>query len=281
MTTTCVNNLTQIGELSDVTFDRLRKIIYSRSGISLNDGKAALIKARVSKRLRLLNLTSFEDYLDFLAKDSSGDEMNQLLDAVSTNVTHFFREAHHFEFLNRLATLWKENGKGRLRIWSSGCSSGEEPYSIAMELAEATGSMHINAKILATDIASSVLNICQKGEYKADRIESLAPVLRARYFTVSKVDGEHVYTVRPELRELVITRQFNLVHFPYPIRHQLDVIFCRNVMIYFDRETKAKIVNEFHRVLKPGGHLFVGHAESLPEANKAFVSAGPTIYRKV
>ncbi len=271
-----------VGELSNNAFAQLRKIIYDQSGISLNDGKAAMIKARVSKRLRRLELSGFDEYIQYLAADKSGEELSNLLDVVSTNVTSFFREGHHFEFLNSLIKNWMSMGQKKVRIWSCGCSSGEEPYSIAIELLEAAGTgKQRDFKILATDIASSVLKSCLHGEYDAADIAGIPAQRLNKYFDKSQKDNGNFYTAGSALKDMVLVRQFNMMSFPYPLRRQLDIIFCRNVMIYFDRPTKMRIIDEFHRLIKPGGYLFIGHAENLPDATAKFFTVRPTIYQRV
>lgn len=261
------------------TFDRFRKLIYDKSGISLGTNKEALVKSRISKRMRVLGIGTYRDYLSFVLDDQSGGEMELLLDAISTNVTSFYREPGHFVFMREVIKGWLSKGAHSLRVWSAACSSGEEPYTIAMELLE-TLKGNIDAKILATDIAPSVLGRCMKGEYSPESVAPIPKHVLTKYFSKKKVNGEIVFVAGDRIRNLVLFRQTNLSKFPYPLRGPLDIVFCRNVMIYFDRQTKAKIVGEAQRLLKPGGYLIIGNAESLAGIAPGFDSIKPAIYKR-
>lgn len=258
-----------------------QKLLFDQTGIVLQDNKRALVEARVSLRLRALGLDSFGEYLELLRRDRSGEELVQLIDAVSTNVTHFFREDEHFTFLSQVTDGWLKAGADRLRIWSAACSTGEEPYSIAMTLGAAIGRRSVDARILATDISTRVLAEAQAGRYPEARLATVPEASRRTSFARVNVDGQELYEVRPELRRLVMFRRLNFKAMPYPIRGVFDVIFCRNAMIYFDRPQRERMVREFGRLLKPGGYLLVGHAETLIGMSDSFRVIRPSIYERL
>jgi len=266
--------------LSEVTFNRIREIVYQRSGISLGDNKQALVRARIAKRMRQLDLHRYEDYLEYVIHDGDGEEIQNMLDAISTNVTSFYREPAHFDFMRQILGDWIAGGARGFRFWSAASSSGEEPYTIAIEALETIGSARINIKILATDISSRVLRISAHGEYSEDRVGPIPKVLRSKYFTRRTEKGRIIYSVNDNLRERVTFRQFNLSSAPYPLKNPMDIIFCRNVMIYFDRKVRTGMIKEFYRLLKPGGYLLVGHAESITGIVKGFKCIKPSIYLK-
>ena len=258
-----------------------QRLLFDQTGIVLQDNKRALVEARVSQRLRALGLASFGEYLDLLRRDATGEELVQLIDVVSTNVTHFFREDEHFAFLAQVTGAWLKAGNDRLRIWSAACSTGEEPYSIAMTIAEAIGPRRVDAKILATDISTRVLAEAQAARYPAERLASVPEARRRTAFTTVQADGRPLHEVRPELRNLVMFRRLNFKQIPYPIRGVFDVIFCRNAMIYFDRPQRERMVREFARLLRPGGFLLVGHAETLIGMSDCFRVIRPSIYERL
>lgn len=258
-----------------------QKLLFDQTGIVLQDNKRALVEARVSQRLRALGLDSFGEYLELLRRDRSGEELVQLIDAVSTNVTHFFREDEHFAFLSQVVEDWLKAGADRLRIWSAACSTGEEPYSIAMTLGAATGRRRVDTRILATDISTRVLAEAQAARYPEARLATVPEARRRTCFTRVQADGQVLYEVRPELRDLVMFRRLNFKAIPYPIRGVFDVIFCRNAMIYFDRPQRERMVREFARLLKPGGYLLVGHAETLIGMSDCFRVVRPSIYERL
>lgn len=268
-------------DIKDSTFNKLREIIRARSGISLSKNKQALVKSRLSKRMRILGLGSFEDYLNYVLNDKSGAEMASLLDVISTNVTSFYRESRHFEVMRDVIDEWSGDGVRSLRMWSCACSSGEEPYTMAIETLEALRARATDVKILATDIASSVLRMSLKGEYSEDKMAPVPRHLKSKYFDRRCMNGEYIYSVSQRIREMVLFRQFNLSAFPYPLRGPLDLIFCRNVMIYFDIATRVQLVQEAKRLLRPGGYLFVGHAETLAGISDGFSAVKPSIYMRM
>ncbi len=257
-------------------FEVLRKLIYEKSGITLGDNKVALVTARVGKRLRALKLETHEAYLEVLQKDESGDELVSLLDAISTNVTSFFREADHFEFVGKVFSEWVESGQQRFRFWSAACSSGEEPYSLAMKLLETADIRQLDVKILGTDISTKVLAHCLQGVYDEARLETVPRQLLAKYF---EKQGD-LWKVRPQLQNMTVFRRLNLSVPPFPMKGPLDMVFCRNVMIYFDKEVRSRLISEIYRLLKPGGFLLVGHAESLTGLDTGFKPVRPSVYVK-
>lgn len=268
------------GVMSDSTFNRIREIVYDRSGITLGDNKQALVRARIAKRMRHLRLPNYEEYLDHVIQDYSGEEIQHMLDAISTNVTSFYREPAHFDFMRRAIENWMASGMRTLRFWSAASSTGEEPYTMAIEAMETIGNGRIDVKILATDISSRVLQISAIGEYTEDKIDPVPKALRSKYFNRLKEGSKTIYSINDQVRRLVIFRQFNLSSPPFPLKKPLDMIFCRNVMIYFDRKVRCGMVSEFHRLLKPGGYLLVGHAESITGLSDGFKCIKPSIYKR-
>ena len=260
------------------TFESFRSVVYEMSGITLGPQKEALVSARVGKRMRALQIPTHADYLEYVLKDQSGKEIVQLIDAISTNVTSFFREADHFDFLRNAIDKWRGAGQQRFRLWSAASSTGEEPYTIAMTMREAGSGCDV--KILATDISTRVLEHCRRAEYTGERVESVPRALRARYFTAFKQGDASMYRVSDELKRLIVFRRLNLSAPPFPMKGPLDVVFCRNVMIYFDNQVRTRLLNEVYRLLKPGGYLMVGHAESLTGMVSEFKTVKPSIYIK-
>jgi chemotaxis protein methyltransferase CheR len=263
------------------TFERLCRIVYDRSGITLGESKEALLAARLGKRVRTLGLSGFEDYLRYLCDDETGEEIVQLLDAISTNVTSFFRESEHFDFLKEVLSRWIEEGRERLRFWSAACSTGEEPYTLAMTVLEALGTRPRDLRILATDISTRVLEKSKRGVYEKEKAETIPPALRERYLERIRENGNVLYRVKEPLRKVVVFARLNLSVTPFVLRGPFDAIFCRNVMIYFDETIRKRLLREMHRLLSPGGLLFVGHAESLAALGTDFQPIRPSIYRRV
>lgn len=266
--------------ISTEEYQRFRRLIYDKSGISLGDRKQSLVKSRLSKRLRDLQLSSFSEYYDFVLGDLKGEEFTRLLDLISTNKTDFFREPKHFEFLrDRILPELAEDK--RIRIWSSACSTGEEPYTIAMTLFEhAQNPDQWDFKILASDLSTRVLAKAAAGIYDEDRFRDVPPEVLRRHFLRGRGGSAGLFKVKPHLAAVIQFRRLNLMDGQFPIKNPLDLIFCRNVMIYFDRPTQETLVKKFHRYLRPGGYLFIGHSESLQWVNHAFKSLAPTIYQR-
>jgi len=262
-------------------FDQLAAYIKAHYGITLKEEKRALIIGRLSGVLLENNFRSFSDYYHYVISDKSGEAAATLVNRITTNHTYFMREPEHFRFfkdkvLPYLATTVKDND---LRIWSAGCSSGEEPYTLAMLIDEYFGQEKANwdTKILATDISSKVLEKAKKGIYRNEEIAPLPAVWRLNYF--KKLDSDRSVLV-DKIRNEVIFRKFNLMEDVFPFKRKFHVIFCRNVMIYFDAETKRKLVNKFYDHLEQGGYLFIGHSESLTREKTNFKYVLPAVYRK-
>jgi chemotaxis protein methyltransferase CheR len=261
-------------------FEQFRTLIYQECGISLNESKKTLLVSRLSKRLRMLELDSFQAYYDLVAGQTESDEFTLLLDLVSTNKTDFFREPKHFDFLREqiLPTLQSTR---RIRIWSSASSSGEEPYTIAMTLHDSVSDPERwDFQILASDISTRMLVRAASGVYESDRVRTLPTEIVKRHFLKGKGDHAGMIKVKPHLTQMVRYRRINLMDETFPIHAPLDLIFCRNVMIYFDRPTQAQLATKFYRYLKPGGYLFIGHSESLQRLDQPFKAIEPTIYQK-
>lgn len=266
--------------ITPATFEQFRTLVYKESGISLSETKQSLLVARLSKRLRDLKLATFEEYYEAVTGDPSQDEFTRMLDLISTNKTDFFREPKHFDFL-RETVLPQLKDSRRIRIWSSACSSGEEPYTIAMTLFDAVPDpAQWDMKILASDISTRVLAKAASGLYDEDRLADVPSNVTARHFLRGRGASAGRVKVKPHLAELIRFRRLNLMDDHFPIKTPLDVIFCRNVMIYFDRPTQEILVGKFFRYLKPGGYLFIGHSESLQWVTHSFKHIAPTIYRK-
>lgn len=265
--------------MKSATFQAFQSLIYDTSGIHLSDDKAGLVLARIGKRIRTLGMRTPEEYLACLKREGGETELVRLIDAISTNVTSFFRESFHFDFLQSAIADGYAQGQRRFRIWSAASSTGEEPYTIAMTLSEAVPLENTDTRILATDISTRVLEHAIAGVYTEDRLAGIPPHLLRRSF--HQIQGRTPgYRVVPELRELVTFKRLNLSQPPYPLKGPFDVIFCRNVMIYFDNALRGRLLADFHRLLRPGGYLLVGHAESLSGLKHTFQTVHPAVYRK-
>lgn len=263
-------------------FDRFRQLAYQHAGISLADGKETLVEARVAKRVRALSLGSTEEYLEVLLHDETGEELIRFLDAISTNFTSFFREPVHFELLANELRRWMDEGQTRFRIWSAASSTGEEPYSIAITLLETAGGKALDAKILATDISTRVLAEASRGRYASARVEPLTAQQRRRWLApvVDAGAPESAYEVSPELRELVVFKRLNLSLGRTPMQGPMDAIFVRNVMMYFDQPVRQALIREVERLLRDGGLLMIGHAESLTGLSTGLRQLRPSVFRK-
>ncbi len=274
-------------ELSDRDYQEIAAFVHQTAGINLMDGKKELMRTRLSKRMRSLKFNDFKQYFQYVMGDQTGEEIVFLLDALATNLTSFFREPQHFQFmanvmLPELEKRLKPKNDRRLRIWSAACSSGEEPYTIAMVVLEKNPYFGQGGdfKILGTDISTKVLNMAKQGLYGPERVKNIPPSILSKHFTrVDTERGEKMYKVSDQLRSLIAFRRFNLMD-PLPFKGPLDLIFCRNVMIYFDKETIAKLVDKYYKILAPGGYLFIGHSESLSGFKHPFKYVAPCIYLK-
>ncbi len=271
-------------EMTDGEFERISRLVMDRCGINLHVGKRELVKARLSKRLRKLGLDSYTAYLRYVEQETDGAELANMLDSLSTNVTYFFREPQHLDHLRddivpRLMAQREKDGNRKLRVWSAGCSSGEEPYSIAMVLLETIHDLERwDVKILATDISTRILAKAREGVYEESRFRDTPLVLRDRYFELIDRGPPKVFSAGARLRSLVHFAHLNLME-AWPMRGPFDVIFCRNVMIYFDRPTQTKLINRFSQMLAPGGALIIGHSESLSGVSHKMKQLYPTIYQ--
>jgi chemotaxis protein methyltransferase CheR len=263
-------------------FDFLRRLANERTGIVVSDDKLNMFYSRPARRLRHLGLPTVEAYCQLLRSDEGADEVPELVNAITTNLTSFFREHHHFDFLARRLVPELAGRAGRatpVRVWSAGCSTGEEPYSIAITLGELLPAPQWELSVLATDIDSHVRARAARGVYLMDRVRGIPVERLRRWFLRGKGANEGKARVRPELHRLVHFEQLNLMA-PWAVE-PMDVIFCRNVIIYFDKPTKARLVERFAGALREGGYLFVGHSESLYKVSERFQLVGNTVYRKV
>ncbi|MEM7727792.1 MAG: protein-glutamate O-methyltransferase [Pseudomonadota bacterium] len=270
--------------LSQHDFGRISERLDRMTGITMGPDKHTLVHSRLQRRIRALGLKGFRDYCDLLDRPEGQAELTPFVNALTTNLTSFFRESHHFKHLveETLAPIVpKLRGGTPLRIWSSGCSTGEEPFCIAMMLMSLCSDAYDrNARILATDIDSGVLRTAFRGEYAADRMKGVPDALLRQFFTIDERDGIRTYRANEALRRIVSFRKLNLNAPTWPMRGKFDVIFCRNTLIYFDDARQGRILQRYREVLKPGGHLYLGHSERLSgPAEKAFERVGVTIFR--
>jgi chemotaxis protein methyltransferase CheR len=260
---------------SDADFTRIKSLIYKKAGISLHDGKHAMVYSRVSRRLRETGHSSFKSYLDWL-EQHDGAEWQEFINALTTNLTAFFREQHHFTILG---DLLRTDRNKNWRIWCSAASTGEEPYSIAMTALDALGpkgSFHLDN----SDIDTKVLATAARGVYKADGVKGLTTEQMQRFFMRGKGDNAGLMRIKPEVQKHMAFQTVNLIH-DLPFREPFDAVFCRNVMIYFDAATQRQVLERIHRVMKPGGMLFVGHAENFSDARSLFTLRGKTVYERI
>lgn len=262
---------------TDEDFERVRKLIYERAGISLAPIKRDMVYSRLARRLRALNIGSFAAYLQFLLSPSGEEEWELFVNSLTTNLTSFFREAHHFDILQRHMAALKQRP---IRIWCSAASTGEEPYTLAITACETFGNVAPPVEIVASDIDTNVLDKARRGVYPVERVERLAPERLRRFFLKGTGAQAGMVRVRPELQKLITFSRVNLLDARYPIDGPFDVMFCRNVMIYFDKPTQYEILRKFVPLLKPDGLLFAGHSESFLHAADLFHSLGRTVYER-
>lgn len=261
---------------TNTDFARVQSLIYKRAGISLHDGKHAMVYSRLSRRLRETGYDSFSAYLSWL-ESGDGPEWQEFINALTTNLTAFFREQHHFEiFASHLrskpaGTPWK--------VWCNAASTGEEPYSIVMTACEVLGG-NPPFKLTASDIDSKVLATAGNGVYRLDSMKGMSQERLQKFFLKGKASNAGMVRVKPEIRRLIDFMSVNLIRDDWPFSDAFDVVFCRNVMIYFDSPTQRKVLEKIHRVLKPGGLLFVGHAENFSESKDLFTLRGKTVYER-
>lgn len=266
-------------KLSESDFKRVSTLVMSLAGIVIKEHKREMIYSRLSRRLRALNYATISSYLDFVESPAGQAETGELINAVTTNLTSFFRESHHFDhFRDEMLAPMAASGQSRVRVWSSASSTGEEPYSIAMTAMSTTGFHRFSDyKMLATDLDTNVLAKASAGCYDADKQKGLSPEQISKYFN-QKPDGS--IEAKPEVKKLITFKQLNLLH-QWPVSGPFDVIFCRNVLIYFDTPTKRDIVDRLTRLVRPDGALYLGHSESLLGDHPLLRSEGKTIYRRI
>jgi len=258
-------------------FERVRALIYQRAGISLAESKQEMVYSRLARRLRATGIQSFARYLDDLEAGRMGAEWEAFTNALTTNLTSFFRESHHFPLLaDHLGTLRRQDGP--ITIWCSAASTGEEPYSIAMTACEAFNTLTPPVQVIATDIDTNVLATASNGVYPMERVDKVGAERLKRFFMKGKGANEGMARVRPELRKLVEFRQLNLLADDWPVKGQFDAIFCRNVMIYFDKNTQRKILSRFVPLMKPHALLFAGHSENFLYVSDSLRLRGKTVY---
>lgn len=260
---------------TNADFARVQALIYQRAGISLHDGKHAMVYSRLSRRLRDTGHTSFREYLSWL-ETHDGPEWQEFVNALTTNLTAFFREQHHFEIF---ASHLRSKPSANWRVWCNAASTGEEPYSIVITALEALGA-GASFKLTASDIDSRVLATAAQGVYRLDSVKGLSPERLQKFFLKGKGGNAGMVRAKPELRRAIDFMSVNLIRDDWPFKEPFDVVFCRNVMIYFDAPTQRRVLERIHRVLKPGGMLFVGHAENFSESKDLFTLRGKTVYER-
>lgn len=270
-------------QLSDAQFDRIRELVREHTGIALSDAKRQLVYGRLARRLRALEMAGFDDYIALLERDD-GAEVEEFSNAITTNLTSFFREPYHFEYLadHALPVIARRAGAGgRVRLWCCAASTGEEPWTLAIVLREQARLLAgMDVKLLATDIDSNVLASAAVGVYDAERVQGMAPERIGKWFERGVGASAGKVRVREELRTLVTYKRFNLMH-EFPMRGPFDAIFCRNVIIYFDKPTQRELFKRMATLQRPGDFLFLGHSESLYRVSDEYELVGRTIYRKL
>jgi len=274
-------------EMSTGVFSRFAELIYEKCGVKMSPAKKTMLMARLSKRLRHLEMTSFQDYYDYVTSpEGFSEELVHMINVVTTNKTDFYREPDHFDFLMNKALpsiieMRKGIGLNKLNVWSAGCSTGEEPYTLCMFLSEFFEKKQGDYGILATDISTRVLDAAKKAIYSRTVIQPIPDKIRRKYLMRGKGFQEGFFRIVPELRKKVNFRRLNLLEGnDFGIKMKLDVIFCRNVIIYFDRQTQIRLFKKFYDQLKPGGYMFVGHSETLNNVNRDFIPVDSAVYRK-
>ena len=272
-------------ELKDVDYKKISRLVYEQCGINLHDGKKELVKARLGKRLKEGNFKSFGDYYHYVTTDQGIEELISMIDSLSTNLTYFFREESHFYKLREILTQMlapparKNRQAANLMIWSAGCSTGEEPYSLAMTVRDCSNGSSPDVKIVATDISTKVLHAADNGVYHKEKLNNISTGVLKKYFQIGSGQWEGYYRIKKDIRDMIQFSRFNLMSIP-PSSYRFDIIFCRNVMIYFDKETQSSLVNRFYNCLNKGGYFFIGHSESLTGLNHDFKYIEPSVYVK-
>ena len=265
--------------MSEESFQQVSELAYKYTGIVLGDHKKDMVYGRLARRMRALGLSDMRDYCPLIVEPSNL-EVSKFINAITTNLTSFFRESHHFDFLAEqyCNDLLSRPGNRKVRAWSAACSTGEEPYSIAITLREKLSGGSWDCKILATDLDSKVLDHGRNGVYDVERISSMESDRKKKWF-LSDRNHPEIVKVKPSLQEMVKFKRLNLLE-RWPMKGPFDFIFCRNVFIYFDTKTQQKILDGFTGMLRPGGYLFIGHSENLHDASRHYDSLGKTIYQR-
>ncbi|HEF8784139.1 TPA: chemotaxis protein-glutamate O-methyltransferase [Providencia alcalifaciens] len=265
----------QIEPLTDDEFGRVCRFIHKKSGIVLTMNKKNMVYNRLLKRLRDCNIDNFSDYLRMLEREPLNAEWQAFVNALTTNLTAFFREPHHFA---TLTDFLKSRRNSNVNIWCAASSTGEEPYSIAMTISDVLGANAVNSKVVASDIDTEVLEKAKQGIYRVEELKTLTALQRQRYFMKGVREYEGFARVKPALSNMIEFRYLNLTEGDWQLQHRFDAIFCRNVMIYFDKEMQIKLLERFAPLLKPDGLLFIGHSENISQLTKQFVINGQTVY---
>ena len=268
-----------LATLNQQQFGRIQRMVQQRCGIDLQLGREALVQARLSHRLASVGLDSYEQYLSYVAGDSSGKELAAMIDVLTTNKTGFFREIEHFKYVQKISTNLLKKGR-RVQIWSAGCSSGEEAFSVAMLLLEQTPDLDgRDVEILATDISSRMLAKAREGVYTQQTLSGVPPPLLRKYFTRIRSAPSRAYRINDNVRSIVRFARLNLIE-AWPMKGPFNLILCRNVMLYFDKPTIDRLVHRLSEMLEPGGHLFAGHAEQIGVLSKKLLCVQPAVYVK-
>lgn len=271
-------------KLSNQDFMRLSNFIYRQYGIKMPEAKHIMLQSRLQKRLRALQMPSFSDYVDYVFSPKGGDEIIHMMDVVSTNKTDFFRENQHFEFLldNVLPELYEVGHQNFVKVWSAGCSSGEEPYTLAMVLSEYQAKNRgFDFQILGSDLSTIVLEKAVEAIYPEDRVAVIPYELKKKYLLKSKDREKPTVRIVPELRRKASFMRLNFMDDAYDVQQNYDIVFCRNVLIYFDRQTQEKVINKLCRHLRPGGFFFLGHSESVTGIDVPLKQIKPTVFRRI
>jgi chemotaxis protein methyltransferase CheR len=279
-----INKMLNLIYINDKEFKQISELIYKQSGIKLSQQKKHLVVGRLQKNLKRYGFKNFSDYYDFIINETNGHELSSLINCISTNHTFFYREEKHFKYLEKMVlpqikNEMKKNNSNDLRIWSAGCSSGEEAYMISIMLNEFFGKEMnlISTGVLGTDISQVVLETAKRGIYPDVKVANLPDAYKNKYFSKSKDDH---YSVNSQVKNEVTFRRFNLMNETFPFKKPFQIIFCRNVMIYFDEITRIELIKKFHKFLVPGGYLFIGHSETIGREQKLFEYIQPAVYRR-